>query len=119
MGVSDLWNGMNKPSPVYITLEEAPTSSSSKSGLVKNLAKKYSSLAVSDSGSLLRLRLKLDALLPSDERLVPNIARSFVVASRMTGRTLLTASLNSVKVEGDEANKGGFEKGSWRDQKVL
>ena len=100
-------------------MKYALTSSSSKSGLVKNLAKKYSFPAVSASGSLLRLRLELDAALPNDERLVPSIARSFVVASRMTGRTLLTASLNSVKVERDEANKGGFEKGSWRDQKVL
>jgi hypothetical protein len=49
---------------------------------------------------------------------LPIIARSFAVASRITGITLLTASLNSSNVLG-WAKSGGFENGSWSDQNVL
>jgi hypothetical protein len=70
-------------------LIECITSSSNKSGLVRNLAKKYSLPAVPSAGSGSRFRLS-DEALPVD--LLPIIARSLVVASRMTGSTLFTAS---------------------------
>ena len=91
------------------------TSRSNKSGLVKNFAKKYSLPAVSSATSGSRFRFS-DPAFPVD--LLPIIARSLVVASLITGRTLFTASLNSEKVLG-RANSGGFEKGSCNDQKVL
>lgn len=98
------------------SVEHFITSSSSKSGLVKNFAKKYSLPEVSStaaSGSRFRFS---DAVLPVER--LPIIARSLVVASLITGSTLLTASRNSVKVLGD-ANNGGLENGNWRDQNVL
>lgn len=91
------------------------TSRSSKSGLVRNFAKKYSLPVLSSTVSGSRLRFN-DAALPVGR--LPIIARSLVVASFMAGRTLSTASLNSEKVLG-AANSGGFEKGSWSDQNVL
>ena len=91
------------------------TSRSSKSGFVKNFAKKYSLPALSSTVSGSRLRFN-DAALPVER--LPIIARSLVVASLIAGRTLLTASLNSENVLGS-ANSGGLEKGSWSDQNVL
>ena len=65
------------------------------------------------SGSLFLFK---DGTLETD--LLPIRARSFVVASLMTGRTLSTASLNAGSVVGT-AKSGGFENGSCNDQNVV
>ena len=49
--------------------------------------------------------------------LLPMSARSFAVASLITGRTLFTASLNAGNVPGSEKS-GGREKGSCSPQNV-
>lgn len=84
-----------------------PTSRSIRSGLVKNLAKKYS-LVLASSASGSRFRFRVPGPAPA---LLPIIARSLAVASLMTGKTLLTDSLNSLNVFG-AAKRGGFENGS-------
>ena len=78
------------------------------------MAKKYSAELASAvvSGSRLRFVPEL-----APERL-PIMARSFAVASLITGRILLTPSLNLVINSGSVPNRGGREKGSWRDQNV-
>jgi len=49
--------------------------------------------------------------------LLPIVALSFAVASLMTGRTLLTDSLEAGKVAGF-ANKGGLENENCNDQNI-
>jgi len=84
------------------------TSRSTRSGLVKNLAKKYSVTCVSSvSGS----RFRFSDAAPAALVLLPIMARSLAVASLMRGKTLLTASLNCGNVSG-LVNIGGFENGS-------
>jgi hypothetical protein len=112
MSIRDLRNF----SDLHIWKECEHTSRLRSSGLVKNFAKKYSLLLLVslNSGSRFRFTLPVAPLAP----LLPIMARSFVVASLMTGKTLSTASLNSPNVLG-KANNGGREKGSWRDQNVV
>jgi len=82
------------------------TSRSRRSGLVKNLAKKYSLKLLSSSGSLFLFNGT-----PLGPALLPIMALSLAVASLMTGRTLVTDSLNSTN-ESLLIKIGGFEKGS-------
>lgn len=85
---------------------------------MRNLAKKYSlkfvsPFSVSGSGSLFRFN---EAAVPA-RFLLPIIARSFAVASFITGMTFATPSLNSSRVPG-VAKVVGLEKYSCSDQKV-